>query len=148
MQAHRTASTTWTGDLVSGSGEVNFRSSEAAGPLAVTWASRVERADGRTSPEELLAASQAACYAMALSHTLAGKGHTPERLEVDATCTAEKPENAGLEVKSMAIKVRAKVPGLDDETFRQIAKEAEQGCPIAAAIRGNVEITLDAALEG
>ena len=148
MQAQRTASTKWEGDLASGKGEITFRSSEAAGPLPVTWASRVERADGRTSPEELLAASQAACYAMALSHTLAGKGHTAERLDVDATCTAEKPENAGLQVKTMAITVRGTVPGIDNETFQQIAREAEQGCPIANAIRGNVEITLDAALEG
>lgn len=147
MAAERTASTKWEGDLASGNGEITFRSSEATGPLPVTWASRTERPDGRTSPEELLAASQASCYAMALSHTLAGQGNPPERLDVDATCTAVTPEGGGLEVKTMAITVRARVPGLDDDAFQSIAREAEQGCPIAGAIRGNVEITLDAKLE-
>ena len=85
--ADRTAHVTWSGSLTEGSGTVTSVGSGAFGPLDVTWASRAEESDGRTSPEELIAAAHAACFSMALSHGLAQGGTPPERLDVDATVT-------------------------------------------------------------
>lgn len=146
MAAARTAETVWEGNLLQGKGTVTLKSSGAAPALPVTWASRVERADGRTSPEELLAASQASCYAMAFSHTLAGDGTPPTRLDVTAVCTADQV-GGGLKVLTMDITVHGQVPGLDQVKFEDAARRAEQGCPIANAIRGNVEIRVTATLD-
>ena len=105
----------------------------------MTWASRTEQPEGKTSPEELLAAAQASCYAMALSATLARKGNPPERLDVTAECTFD---STALKVTTMAINVAGKVPGMDRPKFQKAAEEAEKICPVANAIRNNVNITL------
>lgn len=144
--AERTAHVQWQGNLAQGKGELTLQSSQAAGPLPVTWASRTERANGMTSPEELLAAANAACFSMALSHALAQAGHAPERLDVSATCTLDKTES-GFKVTTMKLSVRAAVPGIDPETFQTAARNAAQGCPISTALEGNVEIQVDAGLE-
>ena len=99
---------------------------------------------GKTSPEELLAASQASCYAMALSHTLAQQGTPPQRLRVTAACTFDPAQG---KVTTMEIHVRGSVPGLDQTAFAAVASKGEQACPIANALRGNVEIRLTAELE-
>jgi len=120
--------------------------SGALGALPVTWASRTERSDGKTSPEELMAAAHAACYAMAFSHTLAQAGTPAERLAVSATCTFEQVEG-GFKISTMDLNVRGKVPGLDEAGFEQVARQAEQGCPVSNALRNNVQIRVNAHLE-
>lgn len=143
----RSAEATWNGDLSSGSGLVEFTS--GAFPNApVTWASRTESSDGKTSPEELVAAAHASCYAMAFSHVLANGGHKPDHVHVTATVGfGPKAGGGGFEVKSSALNVRGKVAGLDQATFEKLAAEGEQGCPISNALRGNIEITVNATLE-
>ena len=142
--AERRAQTVWRGTLPQGSGTLTTGSG-AVGELPVTWASRTERPDGKTSPEELLAAAQASCYAMALSLTLSEAGHPPGTLRVEATCALDMV-NSAPKVTTMEIRVAATVPGLDADGFQQLAK-AEQLCPVANALRGNVAITLQAQVE-
>jgi lipoyl-dependent peroxiredoxin len=144
--AESRASAVWEGDLAGGSGRVGVRSG-AFPEQPVTWAARTNRPDPRTSPEELLAAAHAACYAMAFAHTLATAGSPPERLAVDAACQFTPAEGGGFGVSAMALDVRGRVPGIDQAAFARLAVEGEQGCPISNAIRGNVAISLTATLE-
>ena len=145
-RAERRADVVWEGNLVQGHGKVVSVGSGALGELPITWASRTERSDGRTSPEELLAAAHAACYAMAFSHALAQAGTPAQRLTVSATCTFEQVEG-GFKVTTMDLHVRGKVPGLDQAGFEKVAQQAEQGCPISNALRNNVQIRVQADLE-
>jgi lipoyl-dependent peroxiredoxin len=144
--AERQARVVWEGPLQQGRGELEFASS-GIGKYPVTWASRVERPDGRTSPEELLAASHAACYAMALSATLGRTGNPPERLDITATVSLNPKEGGGFEVTSSALEARGVVPGLDQAGFQSLAEQAEQTCPISNALRNNLRITVNATLE-
>src|SRR5712671_1491897 len=105
LKAQRRAEVSWEGNLIQGSGKVVSVGSGALKELPITWASRTERSDGRTSPEELLAAAHAACYAMAFSHVLAQAGTPAERLTVSATCAFEQVE-AGFKVTTMDLDVR------------------------------------------
>jgi osmotically inducible protein OsmC len=139
----REAHVVWEGDLAQGSGSL----SEGSGVLQdapVTFASRVEDPGGKTSPEELIAAAHATCYAMALSNTLAGKDTPPEQLEVDAVCTLDDEQ---LKITTMDLNVRGRVSGIDEEEFENAAREAEQLCPVSNALRGNLEIRLQTRLE-
>jgi lipoyl-dependent peroxiredoxin len=144
--AKRRAEVDWEGNLLEGSGHLELTSSESAS-LPVTWASRVESADGRTSPEELVAGAHASCYAMAFSHALAQAGTPPERLHVTAVVSLNPKEGGGIEVTDSALAVSGTVPGLDQAAFQTAAEEAEKGCPISNAIRGNVAITVSATLD-
>jgi lipoyl-dependent peroxiredoxin len=146
LKAERRADVVWEGDLLHGSGTIVSVGSGALGALPVTWASRTERSDGKTSPEELMAAAHAACYAMAFSHTLAQAGTPAERLSVSATCTFEQVEG-GFKISTMDLDVRGKVPGLDEAGFEKVAQQAEQGCPVSNALRNNVQIRVNAHLE-
>ena len=146
LKAERRADVVWEGDLLHGSGTIVSVGSGALGALPVTWASRTERSDGKTSPEELLAAAHAACYAMAFSHTLAQAGTPAERLSVSATCTFEQVEG-GFKISTMELDVRGRVPGLDEAGFEKVALQAEQGCPVSNALRNNVQIRVNAHLE-
>lgn len=146
-QAERRADVTWDGDLVKGSGRLSLASSGALSDSAVTWASRTETPDGRTSPEELLAGSHASCYAMAFAATLGRTGTPPERLHVDAVCSLDRRPEGGFKVTAMALTVTGRVSGLDQAGFEAAARTAEQGCPISNALRGNVEITVTATLD-
>ena len=146
MAARRQANVTWEGDLMSGSGVVSAATSGAFSDLPVTWGSRTESADGRTSPEELVASAHASCFAMALSHGLAEGGNPPERLQVSATVTFDQVEG-GFKVVSSELTVRGKVPGLDQAGFREAAEGAKDGCPISGALKGNVELSIEATLE-
>lgn len=146
LKAERRANVVWEGDLLHGSGTIVSVGSGALGALPVTWASRTERSDGKTSPEELMAAAHAACYAMAFSHALAQAGTPAERLSVSATCTFEQVEG-GFKISTMDLDVRGKVPGLDEAGFEKVAQQAEQGCPVSNALRNNVQIRVNAHLE-
>lgn len=147
MAAIRTAEVTWTGALLDGSGTIDYVTSGAYTRLPVTWASRTETADGRTSPEELLASAHAACYSMSFSAGLGRNGTPPTTLNVTATVTFDKVE-AGWKVVSSALKVRGTVPGIDAARFAELAEAAKDGCPISGALKGNVELSVEATLEG
>jgi lipoyl-dependent peroxiredoxin len=142
MAAESSASTTWQGSLTKGSGTTHPQSG-AFNDVEVTWASRTSRSAGKTSPEELLAAAHAACYSMALSLELSEAGNEPEQL--DATATVAFVPGEG--VKSSHIVVRGRVPGIDQSRFEEAAASAGQNCPISGALKGNIEITVDATLE-
>jgi lipoyl-dependent peroxiredoxin len=142
MATERKASVTWYGDLMSGEGTIESVTSGVLGPLEVDWANRAEDAQGKTSPEELIAAAHAACFAMALSNGLAKDGHAPERLETSATVTFV----PGTGITKSALTVTGAVPGLDEEGFRKAAEDAKENCPVSSALKGNVELVLDARL--
>jgi len=147
MAAIRTAEVTWNGALADGSGMIDYVTSGAFTRLPVTWASRTETADGRTSPEELVASAHAACYAMSLSGRLGRNGTPPTSLKVTATVTFDKVE-AGWKVVSSALTVRGTVPGIDAADFARLAEAAKDGCPISQALKGNVALSVEATLEG
>jgi lipoyl-dependent peroxiredoxin len=144
MATDRHAEVTWNGSLMDGSGSIDSVGSGAFGPLDVTWASRAEDPAGRTSPEELIAAAHATCLSQALSHALAEAGSPPEELKTGATVTFQPGEG----ITKIALTVRGKVPGLDEDGFREAAEGAKAGCPVSQALAGVPEITLDAALIG
>ena len=145
-KAERRAEVEWQGSLIQGSGRIVGVGSGAIGNLPITWAARTERSDGKTSPEELLAAAHSSCFAMALSHGLAQAGTPAERINVNATCTFEQVEG-GWKVSTMVLDVRGKVPGIDQAIFEKAAQQAGQGCPISGALRNNVAISVNARLE-
>ena len=142
MAAESSAKTVWEGDLGSGGGTAT-PDSGAFPDVEVSWGSRTSRAAGKTSPEELLAAAHSSCFCMALSHELGEAGNPPERLE--ATATVEFDPDEG--VRSSHIVVHGRVPGIDQEAFENAARGASEGCPISGALKGNVDITIDATLE-
>jgi lipoyl-dependent peroxiredoxin len=143
--APRRADAVWHGSLGQGSGEVSLMTSGAAGPLPVTWASRTERSNGKTSPEELVAAAHASCYCMALSATLGEAGTPPDKLETSVTVTFKEIEG-GWKVGTSEITVKGWVPGLDEAGFQEAAAAAKDGCPISGALKGNVELSVKASL--
>jgi lipoyl-dependent peroxiredoxin len=136
--AERRGHAVWHGNLLEGSGTLDAASG-AVSSQEVTWKARTEGSDTVTSPEELIAAAEAACFEMALSHALATAGHEPEEVEVDAVCTFG-PVEEGFAITRMALDVRASVPGIDQDAFEGVLAEAEAGCPVSNALRGNVEI--------
>jgi len=141
MASESNATTAWEGSLTGGRGTTTFASG-ALPEVEVTWQARVERTSETTSPEELLAAAHASCYCMALANGLTEAGNEPERLAATATVTFV----AGEGVKSSHIVVAGTVPGIDQAAFEQAAADAGDGCPISAALRGNVEVTVEASL--
>ena len=144
--AESRASAVWEGDLMGGSGAVSVASG-AFPEQAVTWKARTERPDPKTSPEELIAAAHAACYAMAFSHTLAEAGSPAERVSVNAVCHLTPVEGGGVAVSRTDLDVHGMVPGLDQQAFERLADEGDQGCPVSNALRGNVEISITATLD-
>ncbi|MDH6142576.1 MULTISPECIES: OsmC family protein [Kitasatospora] len=140
MATTRTAHTVWQGDLLKGSGIVSFDSS-GIGDQPVTWASRAEQANGRTSPEELIGAAHSSCFSMALSHALAGAGTPPARLETKAEVTFQPGEG----ITGIHLSVRGEVPGLDEQGFVAAAEDAKKNCPVSQALTGTT-ITLSAEL--
>jgi osmotically inducible protein OsmC len=142
MASESRATTVWEGGLEQGRGETTSASGTLSS-VEVTWQARVERTEGTTSPEELLAAAHAACYCMQLSHELGGAGHTPERLEATAVVSFVPGEG----VKSSNLTVTGRVPGIDQGAFDDAARAAGEGCPISGALKGNVEIEVEATLE-
>ena len=134
MATDRRADVTWNGSLMDGSGTIRSTTTGAIGELAVSWAARSEDpTGGETSPEELIAAAHAACFSMALSHALAQAGHAPDELDTSATVTFQ-------------LTVEGKVPGIDDDAFREAAENAKANCPVSKALAAVPEITLGARL--
>jgi osmotically inducible protein OsmC len=147
MAAIRRAQVTWSGDLPSGKGNVTASTSGVFKQLEVSWPRRSEPdANGVTSPEELLAAAHASCYAMALSGGLGRAGAKPESLDVSATVTFDRV-GEGFKVVSSALEVRGRVPGIDPAKFQEAAEAAKNNCPISGALKGNVELSVKATLE-
>jgi osmotically inducible protein OsmC len=144
MAAERKAEVTWSGNLLNGTGKIDFTGSGAIQGLDMTWASRSEPDEnGRTSPEELIAAAHASCFSMALSHGLAQAGTPPDRLHVKATSTFV----PGTGITNMKLDVTGRVEGMDEDAFRRAAETAKENCPVSKAMAGNVEIDVDAHLE-
>lgn len=140
------ADATWSGALTTGNGSVSGTSSGAFAGLPITWRARTEEHGGLTSPEELLAASHAACYAMALSGALARAETPPTSLDVSAEVTFEKLD--AWTVVSSHLTVRGTVPGISAADFTSIAETIKDGCPISRALAGNVALSVTATLEG
>jgi osmotically inducible protein OsmC len=145
MAEIRHASTTWSGDLLSGGGTIDYVSSGAFSRMPVSWASRTSAHDGRTSPEELLAAAHASCFSMAFASRLAKNGTPPSKLSVRAEVTFDNA-GGGWKVERSDIKVEGVVEAIDAETFARIADDAKDNCPISVALKGNVELTVEATL--
>jgi len=141
--AKRTAAVTWKGGLFDGSGKIDSAGSGAFGGLPITWAARAESSDGKTSPEELIAAAHASCFAMAFSLLLAEAGTPPERLEVRATVTFV----PGSGITKSQLEVNGLVPGLREAAFLAEAEQAKTNCPVSQALKG-LEITMSAKLDG
>jgi lipoyl-dependent peroxiredoxin len=144
MAVERTANAVWRGDLMGGSGEVSTQSRAVDG-ATVKWSSRAEQADQNTSPEELIAAAHATCVSMALAHALAQAGTPPQQLDTEATATFG-PADGGFRMTSMRLAIRGQVEGLDDDGFRRAADEAKENCPVSQALKGNVDVSLEASL--
>jgi lipoyl-dependent peroxiredoxin len=137
--AQRTADVVWDGTLARGVGALSTAS--GALELPVTWASRTERADGKTSPEELIAAAHASCFAMALALVLGENQTPPKRLTVSAACTLDEVDGAP-RITTAALTVSARVPDLDRAGLRRNVDQAAELCPVSNALRGNVEISV------
>ncbi|MFJ1748397.1 OsmC family peroxiredoxin [Streptomyces sp. NPDC088116] len=140
MATVRTAHTVWEGELLKGSGTVSFDSSGIS-DQAVSWPSRAEQANGKTSPEELIAAAHSSCFSMALSHGLTGAGTPPTKLETKADVTFQPGEG----ITGIHLTVKGEVPGLDAEAFQAAAADAKANCPVSQALAGTT-ITLSAEL--
>ena len=144
MAVERTAKASWQGDLAGGSGEVSTQSG-VVDNATVKWSSRAEQADENTSPEELIAAAHATCVLMALAGGLAREGTPPGSLESEATATFEQVGD-GFRMTTVRLKIRGQVEGLDENAFRQAAEQAKENCPVSQALKGNVEVSLEASL--
>lgn len=138
MATTRTASAHWEGSLMDGAGQVTLTSS-GLGTFDVTWPSRAEAPDGRTSPEELIAAAHSTCFSMALSLALAQAGHPPAALDTTAAVTFQ----PGTGITGIALTVTGSVPGITAEQFAEAAEGAKAGCPVSQALAA-VPITLEA----
>lgn len=144
--ATRTARTAWNGSLETGEGQVELTSSKV-GTYNVSFPKRAaDKAEGTTSPEELVAAAHSSCYAMQLSALIGAAGGTVEALDVQADVTLGPDPDGGFHLTGILLTVRGEVTGLDSDGFASAAAEAKETCPISKALTG-VEITLDAALE-
>ena len=140
MATTRNATTTWEGTLFEGSGRVELQSS-GIGTFDVSWPARAEEPNGKTSPEELIAAAHSSCFSMAFSNGLTKAGTPPERLETSAAVTFQPGEG----ITGIHISVRGNVPGISEDDFVTAAEAAKAGCPVSQALTGTT-ITLDAAL--
>ncbi|MFD7549031.1 OsmC family peroxiredoxin [Streptomyces sp. NPDC059578] len=140
MATTRSAHTVWEGNLLQGNGVVTFDSS-GIGQQPVSWPSRSEQANGKTSPEELIAAAHSSCFSMALSHGLAGAGTPPTKLVTSADVTFQPGEG----ITGIHLTVEGEVEGVDEETFVAAAENAKKNCPVSQALTGTT-ITLSAKL--
>jgi osmotically inducible protein OsmC len=144
MATDRTAQVTWNGSLMDGAGTITSTTSGVVSDQSITWAARSGDANGTTSPEDLIAAAHASCFAMALSHGLAQAGTPADQLNTSATVTFQPGEG----ITKIALTVEGRVPGVDEDAFRAAAEGAKENCPVSKALAGVPEITLDATLTG
>jgi osmotically inducible protein OsmC len=143
----REAEIDWEGTTARGSGVVRAASTGSF-ELSATIASRIEVIEGKTSPEELLAAAHATCFVTSLGSELARLGNPPERMHVRCTITMDEVEAAGHRIVASHIAARAVVPGADDATLAAAAEAADAGCPFSALIRATATVSVEAVLEG
>jgi lipoyl-dependent peroxiredoxin len=137
----RKADARWEGSLQDGNGTMRMASGSYEGPY--TFESRFEEGEG-TNPEELIAAAHAGCFSMALSGDLGRAGYEPESVETTATVQLDKVEN-GFKISRINLETEARVPGIEDAEFQEVAEGAKKGCPVSQALEA-VEIDLDARL--
>ena len=145
MAETRHAQVTWSGDLQTGAGTIDYVSSGVFSRMPVSWAARTGPHNGKTSPEELLAAAHGSCFSMAFSARLAKNGTPPAKLSVKVEVLFDNA-SGGWKVTTSHITVVGDVPGIDLETFRTIADDAKENCPISIALKGNVDLVVDATL--
>jgi len=138
---------TWEGNVARGSGALSAATGAFAA-LPYSLASRVEQPDGKTSPEELLAAAHAACYAMSLAGELSGAGSPPDHLDVRATVTLDQVEDGSHRIVASELLARARVKEVDSEALDRLAQSASEGCPFSKLIEGSGQVTVKATLEG
>ena len=138
------AKVNWKGDLESGAGSIGEVGSGSIGPLDVSWPARTGDEKGMTSPEELIAAAHAACFSMALSHVLNQAGTPPDQLDVKADVTFV----PGTGITSSELDVSGVVPGITPQAFAEAAEDAKDNCPVSGALRGNVELKVNARIAG
>ena len=143
--ARRRAEVGWQGTLEEGRGSFTV-GSWMVGEIPVTWSSRTSPEEESTSPEELMAAAHASCYAMALSLVLGERGTPPESIDVQAACALD-AVSEGFRITTMDLEVRGRVPNLDAEGFRRAADYAHQICPVSNALKDNVEVRVSTTLE-
>jgi lipoyl-dependent peroxiredoxin len=140
----RKASAHWEGDLRNGKGTMSLGSGAFEGEYG--FKSRFEDGPG-TNPEELIGAAHAGCFSMAFSLMLSEAGHVPAAVDTNATVHIDPDGSGGFAISKIELVTRGRVPGIDEEQFKQIADQAKAGCPVSKALTG-VEIVLDATLEG
>ena len=145
MAITREATVNWEGDLFKGNGVLSSQSG-ALGDTGMTFARRAEDPEGHTSPEELIAAAHAGCYAMSLSNTLAEAGTPPQSLEVKAVVALDRVDGA-LKIVSSNLTVNGKIEGADEDSFAEAARKAEGTCPVSNALRNNLEIEVQTSLD-
>src|SRR2546421_12501062 len=146
-RVQREATVTWEGNVARGNGAITAATG-AFDPLPYSLASRTENPDGKTSPEELLAAAHAACYAMSLASELSSAGSPPEHLDVHATVTLDQVEDGSHRVVASELRARARVIEMDQETLNRLAESASEGCPFSKLIEASAQVTVNATLEG
>lgn len=147
MAQERISTTVWTGDVESGSGQVTSDTG-ALGQQKVTLSNRINAAEGLTSPEEYLASAHSSCLAMNLAATLAKNGTPAESVTVTSNVGVAPKQGGGLEVTHAHVEISGKVPGMSEDQFRELATTAEQTCPIANVMRGNVVSNVTITFEG
>ena len=143
----RKAEVAWEGSIARGAGVVTATSSGAF-TLPVTLASRIAEPEGKTSPEELLAAAHATCFITSIGSELARAGTPPEHLDVRCTITMDEVEGRGHQIIHSAIDATGVVPGCDEAGFAQAAEAADAGCPFSALIKASATVSVNATLEG
>jgi lipoyl-dependent peroxiredoxin len=138
----RTANARWNGTLTDGEGTMRMKSGAYEGPYS--FQSRFEEGDG-TNPEELIAAAHAGCFSMAFAHELDQAGHDPQSVETEATVHLDKVDD-GFAIKRIVLRTQATVPGIDEDSFQQIAEAAKKGCPVSQALAAVESIEVEAEL--
>ena len=138
------ANVSWKGDLETGTGAIEEVGSGSIGPMDVSWPARTGDEKGMTSPEELIASAHASCFSMALSHVLNEAGTPPDQLDVSVDVTFVPGEG----ITTSQIEVTGVVPGVSQEAFAQAAESAKDSCPVSSALKGNVELKVNARLDG
>jgi osmotically inducible protein OsmC len=146
-RVQREAEVTWQGNVARGNGTISAATG-AFEDLPYSLATRIEKPDGKTSPEELLAAAHAACFAMSLAGELARAGSAPEHLDVRATVTLDEVEGGSHRIVASELRARARVTGTDEATLQQVAEAASNGCTLSALIEASAKVTVKATLEG
>ena len=146
-RVQREASVTWEGNVARGSGRISAATG-AFESLPYSLATRIDRPDGKTSPEELLAAAHAACYAMSLASELASSGKEPEHLDVRAKVTLDEVEGGSHRIVASELLARARVKDMDGVALQRAAEAASAGCTLSALIEASAKVTVNATLEG